>query len=186
MQVVLASGSPRRRELLETLGYDVTVTPPAVDETPLPGESADALVRRLAAAKAHSITAPTDGLVVAADTVVVFDGEIIGKPTDRDDALSILRRLNGTAHEVVSGYCVLRAPDARTGSVTSTVTFRTCSEREIQSYVATGDCDDKAGAYGIQSLGGALVAAVNGSYSNVVGLPLTEVLASIRALSDGS
>ncbi|MEM7164241.1 MAG: Maf family protein [Planctomycetota bacterium] len=183
MRLMLASSSPRRRELLETLGYEVVVARPSTDETPQPGESAPALVQRLALAKAQSIQAENSDVVVAADTVVTIDRDLIGKPADRADAQAILERLSGRSHTVVTGYCVRCGDRSEVAAVATTVHFRNCTTAEIASYVATGEADDKAGAYGVQGRGGALVERVDGSYTNVVGLPLTEVLAAVTKLS---
>ena len=181
MHVVLASASPRRRALLEAAGLVVDVRPAHVDETPAPGEAPATLVRRLARAKAFAV----DGgrrPVVAADTVVVLDDRVLNKPDDDDDAFAMIRALAGRGHVVVTGTCV-RVGDAVAARETTTgVTFRPLTDDEIRAYLARGEHMDKAGAYGIQAAGGALVDEVRGSYPNVVGLPVREVLADLRRL----
>ncbi|MBW3603238.1 MAG: Maf family protein [Actinobacteria bacterium] len=183
--VVLASGSPRRLELLGRLGLDVHVQPTDVDETPRDGEPPAALVRRLAAAKASRAAAGGADpalLVVAADTEVVHDGDVLGKPSDDEDAAAMLRRLSGDWHTVLTGLA-LRLGTATAEEVVATrVRFRPVTAEEISWYVATGEPRDKAGAYGIQGAGGAFVEAIEGSDSNVVGLPLATVVLLARRL----
>lgn len=173
LRLVLASGSPRRRELLAGLGLDPVVRPVAVDESPLPGEGAAEYVLRLAQAKAEAEAAPGE-LVLAADTVVVHGGELMGKPRDPADARRMLRQLAASDHEVLTGVAVYDG-DRRLGrsEVERTrVRFAALSEAEIDWYVATGEPLDKAGAYAVQGLGALFVTAIDGNYSNVVGLPL--------------
>ena len=181
-RLVLASGSPRRKRLLEALGFSVEARLPTCHESVLPDESAAALVRRLARRKAASVERSDDETVLGADTVVVRDGHIIGKPRDDDDARAILKFLSGRSHEVSTGFCVLRGAHEHCAVVTSRVRFRDLTGEEISAYVATGEARDKAGGYGIQEGGGALVQEVRGSYSNVVGLPVEEVLAVLHSL----
>ncbi len=183
--ILLASGSPRRLALLEGAGLTVSVRIPRVSEAPLPGESAEALVLRLARAKAASVGGEEGTVVVAADTVVRHRGAIIGKPGDPEEARRILRHLSGDTHEVLSGFCVRAGGAERSGRVVSEVTFRVLSLPEVDAYVATGEPLDKAGAYAIQGAGAALVDRVAGSFTNVVGLPLSEVLGAIQELSHG-
>lgn len=180
VRIVLASASPRRHQLLVTCGFTVDVRPAHVDETPHPGENPASMVLRLARAKASAIEGT---LVVAADTTVVLDADALAKPLDSDDARRMLGRLSGRTHRVLTGWCVQSGERARAGVVTTQVTFRHLTDDEIAAYVATGEPFDKAGAYGIQGLGGALVDRVEGSYPNVVGLPVAEVVAAIRELS---
>ncbi|HVS03721.1 MAG TPA: Maf family protein, partial [Thermoanaerobaculia bacterium] len=171
--LVLASASPRRRELLAGLGLAVAVRPAAVDERLLPGEEAAAHVERLAREKAEAVAAAGE-LVVAADTVVTLDGEVLGKPADAADARAMLRRLQGREHRVLSGVAVRDAGAGRTAAEVevSRVRLAPLSEREIDWYVATGEPLDKAGAYGVQGRAALFVAGIEGSWSNVVGLPL--------------
>lgn len=180
--LLLASRSPRRAELLRTLGVSFAVVDVEVDETPHAGEPADSYVARLAGAKARAGRAASGSTlpVLAADTTVVCAGEILGKPADAADAARILRRLSGRWHTVFTGVAL--ATDTLAVQVVETrVRFRTLSESEIAAYWASGEPADKAGAYGIQGLGGALVARIEGSYSNVVGLPLAETVALLDA-----
>lgn len=186
-RLVLASGSPRRRDLLAATGMHFEIVPADVDETLLPGESAEDLTARLAVAKARAVRdalEPGPLLVIGADTVVVLDDEILGKPVDADDAARMLRRLSGRTHRVLTGVAVVAGEWSPRIDVTTTrVTFRPLTDDEIGEYVATGEPLDKAGAYGIQGAGGALVESIDGPYDNVVGLPVASVrrlLASAR------
>jgi len=179
LQLYLASASPRRRELLHSIGLDPRVLAADVDERRHAGETASAQVKRLARAKGRHISArlrPSDGpaIVLAADTVVVIDGECLGKPTDPDQARSMLRRLSGRKHEVLTGVFLTRTDDGRSiCEVASTrVCFRPYDDQAIRAYVATGEPLDKAGGYGIQGRGSLLCERIEGSWSNVVGLPL--------------
>ncbi|MCB9763443.1 MAG: septum formation inhibitor Maf [Alphaproteobacteria bacterium] len=174
MTLTLASGSPRRRLLLGQLGYALRVAPADIDETPRPGEGPVDFALRMAREKAAAGAHP--GLVLAADTVVHLDGHILGKPADAAEARAMLRMLSGRAHEVTTGVCVQDGDRRWVDAVTTEVTFRPLSEAEVSGYVATGEPFDKAGGYGIQGIGGFLVSHIRGSYTNVVGLPLAEVL----------
>lgn len=173
---VLASASPRRREILETLGIHVDVVPSGADETPVPGMSPDALARHLAATKAREVAAREAGFVLGADTIVVVDGEMLAKPEDDDDAVRMIGRLAGRAHEVITGVALVSATGADELSVTTRVWFRELSPEVVRRYVATGEGRDKAGAYGIQGIGAGLVSRIEGSWSNVVGLPAAETI----------
>jgi septum formation protein len=184
--IVLASGSPRRRELLTHLHVPFRVVVPDVDESARPGESPRALVRRLATEKAAAVAAALDNeaphtTVLAADTVVEVDGEILGKPLDADDARRMLRRLSGRSHHVHTGVALRRGEHQAADTVTTVVTFVALSAPMIEWYLATGEPFDKAGAYAIQGTGGVFVEAVRGSVSNVVGLPLTTVARMLQA-----
>ena len=182
--LVLASGSPRRTALLAGLGLAHTVDPSSVPEDVLPGESPEAHVERLSREKAREVASRHPGaLVLAGDTVVVRDGEILGKPRDGEQALDMVRSLAGRAHTVVSGLA-LAGPDP--GAMvsrhdTARVVFRPLDEEEIRAYVATGEPLDKAGGYGIQGMGGALVTRVEGDYYTVVGLPVSGLVALLSA-----
>ena len=173
-RLVLASGSPRRLEMLERLGVEFEVRQVDIDETPRPGEPPDLYVERLAAAKARAARRGTDReVILAADTTVALDGEIFGKPRDETDARRKLERLQGRRHEVLTGVAVLAASrEPRVGIERTAVRFAELSEAEIAWYVETGEPLDKAGAYAIQGFGALFVEAVDGNYSNVVGLPL--------------
>ena len=180
--LILASASPRRRELLESLDLDFAVRPATVDETPAPGERPRDLVRRLAREKAEA--GARDGeWVLAADTIVVEDGAILGKPADRSDARRMLERLQGRWHLVLTGTA-LRPPAGDTlHAVESTrVLFAELTPEQIDWYAATGEPDDKAGAYAVQGLGSLFILEIDGNYSNVVGLPLP----TVRQLFEGA
>ena len=184
-RLVLASASPRRAELLRAAGIEFEVRPPNVDESQLAGEDPDAYVRRLAEAKANAVAELTgDRTVLAADTVVVVDGEILVKPLDAADARRMLRLLSGRRHDVVSAICVHdgrprdpadSTPQRDTRVVVTTVEFKALTADEIDWYVATGEPMDKAGGYAIQGLASRFATRVEGSYPNVVGLPVAEV-----------
>lgn len=186
--LVLGSASPRRREILATLRLPVTVAAADVDESPLPGETAGELLERIVEAKLSAVAARVVGQqvagVVVADTIVAVDGEILGKPGDVAAALVMIRKLAGRAHTVQTRYAISVAPEtsravvART--VTSRVVMREASEEEMERYAATGEGLDKAGAYAVQGLGGFLVERVEGSYTNVVGLPACELIVDLR------
>ncbi|MCF8041709.1 MAG: Maf family protein [Desulfarculaceae bacterium] len=174
--LVLASASPRRREMLTHLGLYFRLAPAHIDENLLPGESAAQAAGRLASAKAAAVRVAPNDTVLAADTLVVLGDEIMGKPRDAEEAAGMLRKLSGAQHEVLTGYCLLNESWQKVGLGRSLVTFRELSDAEIAAYVATGEAMDKAGAYAVQGLGGALVKEVTGSYTNVVGLPLAAVI----------
>jgi septum formation protein len=181
--LVLASGSPRRLQLLGSLGLRCMVSPVEIDETPCPGEAPADCARRLAAGKAElAVTQHArDRLVLAADTVVALGDHILGKPADADDAARMLRRLSGRCHEVHTAVAASRGGVTSFRLSSSEVTFRNLLNHEIEAYVATGEPFDKAGAYGIQGLAAVFVRRLCGSYSGVVGLPLfetSELLAS--------
>ena len=172
--VVLASASPRRLGLLKNIGVDPEVRPADIDETPLPGESAARYVERLAVAKAEAVA--RDGeVVIAADTTVSINGQIIGKPASRAEALDILRTLSGRTHTVFTGLAVLSPSGTTSAIVTSEVTFIQAGEDLLAWYADTDEPYDKAGAYGLQGAGSMLVAGVQGSVTNVVGLPLAQL-----------
>lgn len=177
MTLTLASASPRRRLLLEQLGYAVDVRPADLDETPREGEDAVNYALRLACEKARGAPEPA----LAADTVVHLEGRLYGKPRDAEEAVAMLRALSGRVHLVTTATCLRAGGVQRLRAVTTRVRFRTLSEGELRGYVATGEPMDKAGAYGIQGVGGFLVESIDGSYSNVVGLPLAEVLEDLTA-----
>jgi septum formation protein len=180
-RLVLASASPRRLELLRLAGLEPEVRPADVDETRRAGEPAAAYVERLAQRKAAVAACAGGEVLVAADTTVVLDGDPLGKPSDPAEARAQLRRLAGRSHEVLTAVAV-RAHGRLTRSVLvrTEVRLTALSERAIADYVATGEPCDKAGGYGIQGRAAAFVARIDGSYSNVVGLPLAETLALLR------
>jgi septum formation protein len=182
MRLILASASPRRMALLREAGYVFDVEPAHVDESALAGEDARAYVLRVAAVKARAI-APSDpdDIVLAADTTVVVDGEMLGKPVDDDDARAMLGRLSGRTHEVLTGVVVIRAGRESSEVVSTRVRFGRLTAAEIGSYVASGEPHDKAGAYGVQGPAARFVESVEGSYSNVVGLPIGAVRGLLEA-----
>lgn len=176
--LVLASASPRRRELLARVGIPLEVWPAEIDESALPGEDALAYVCRVATAKVEAVTLALPARwILAADTVVIVDGAILGKAADEDEARSMLRRLVGRAHRVITAFA-LRGPDAYAvdRTVTTEVWMRAAAEPEIDEYVRAGEWRGKAGAYAIQGMAAAMVTEIRGSVTNVVGLPLAEVL----------
>ena len=176
--LVLASASPRRAKLLTSAGIYFEVQAADVDETPIPGESPEDLVQRLSVSKAEAVLKAYPGKVVlAADTVVEHDGEILGKPAGASQAMEMLQSLSGDTHEVMTGF-TLCFPGGRTLTqvVITEVEFRELSADEMQTYVDSGEPLDKAGAYGIQAGAAGFVKEIRGSYTNVVGLPLAEVL----------
>lgn len=190
-RLILASASPRRKELLSRLGIPFAVVPSDVPEVPLAGEAPASFVRRVASDKARAIAAAYPGLwVLGADTVVVIDAEILGKPVDAAEARAMLTRLSGRRHQVLTGVALVAA-DGRLcaeTAVETAVAFRPLLADEIERYIASGEPFDKAGAYAIQGGAGAFVEGVEGSYSNVVGLPIEEVQVILVAhgLLDGS
>ena len=182
--LVLASGSPRRRELLSGLGLRFEVRSADVDETPFPAEAPERLVARLGAAKADHVAAGLDGeaLVIAADTEVVLDGEVLGKPADEAQNRAYLRRLSGRTHDVITGHSLRLGARSADRVISTRVTFRELGEREIERYAATGEGLDKAGGYAIQGRGAALVPHIEGCYFNVVGMSLAAVVDLAGAL----
>ncbi len=186
MKLILASSSPRRAEILANAGLAFSVLSSAVDESPYPGEAPAALVQRLANAKADLVTARAVGpaIVLAADTVVVLDDKILGKPSSIEDARHMLQQLSGRTHSVLTGVALVRLPDGeRRQFVESTlVHFRPITDDELSSYLATEEPYDKAGAYAIQGLAGRYIPRIEGCYFNVVGLPLSRVLTELKTL----
>lgn len=177
--IVLASGSPRRREYLEAMGIEFTVEVADIDEQPLEGEPPDAYVLRMARDKALSIASRAGGsCVIGGDTIVCLGPRILGKPVDKDDAVRLLMSLSGKQHEVKTAICVvmLKKNILVSDLITTKVFFRNYSCSLARAYVETGESLDKAGAYGIQGKGAFLVRAIEGSYTNVVGLPVHELI----------
>jgi septum formation protein len=180
--IVLASASPRRGELLASAGIVVNAVPSRVPEEFLPGETVQDHVRRLAETKARAVAGLHDGrFFIGADTIVVCDGEVMGKPRDRAEAERMLRRLSGMSHEVITGYAVYDAVEdrARVDAATTRVYVKVLEAVEIAAYVATGCPLDKAGAYGIQGRAAYMIERIEGSYTNVVGLPLCETVEAL-------
>jgi len=187
--LLLGSGSPRRREILTTLGLPLRVLPAVVDESALPGEGPVDYLSRIADNKLKAVAAleaaRDAGAILVADTTVIVEGRILGKPADLAEARAMLRALSGRAHQVSTRFAIAspdepaRAIHAET--VSSTVIFRPLEGDEIDAYAATGEGLDKAGGYAIQGIGAFAVARVEGSYANIVGLPVCEVILALRA-----
>jgi septum formation protein len=180
--LVLASRSPRRAEILRQAGIPFTVRTADVDETPRDGEKPEDYVRRLAEEKALAIDARPDETVLAADTTVVIDGEILGKPADAADARRMLALLSGRRHEVLTGIAIRRGDDLIRDWAATEVWFATMSDHEIEQYVASGEPMDKAGAYAIQGLACKHIEKIEGCYFNVVGLPIALVYRHLKAV----
>lgn len=186
MTLFLASTSPRRRELLAQAGIDFTVLDVAVDESQRANELPTAYVERLAKEKAEagflSVAHDDNAVVLAADTIVVLEDNILGKPQDKTQAHEMLRSLSGRSHVVMTAFAIKTHKQTRVQRVNTTVFFRPLTSKEIEWYWHTGEQLDKAGGYGIQSKGGIFVSSIAGSYSTVVGLPLAEVVVALRGL----
>jgi len=186
MKLILASSSPRRAEILANAGLPFSVLSSAVDESPYPGEAPAALVQRLANAKADLVTARAVGpaIILAADTVVVLDDKILGKPSSPEAARHMLQQLSGRTHSVLTGVALVRLPDGeRRQFIESTlVHFRPITDEELSAYLATKEPYDKAGAYAIQGQAGRYIPRIEGCYFNVVGLPLSRVLTELKTL----
>lgn len=175
--LILASASPRRRELLTQLGVSYLCDPADIDETPLASETPEDYVRRMAQEKATTVAARYPAAkytVLAADTTVVLDATVLGKPRDHFHGLAVLARLSGRRHSVLTAVCLQSAAGSSCELVETSVQFVSLSRETCEAYLATDEPWDKAGCYGIQGLGGAFVSSIQGSYSNVVGLPLSE------------
>jgi septum formation protein len=180
--VILASASPRRRELLRLVGIDHEVRPADIDESYLPGERPAAHAERLARGKAETIAATIgdDAVTIGSDTIVVVDSDVLGKPRDRDEATHMLRRLSGRSHVVMTGVAVSWRGKTLSGVEEVGVTFRSLSDDEIARYIDTGEPMDKAGAYGIQGFGATIVERVDGDYFAVMGLALNRLARLLR------
>lgn len=183
MNWILASGSPRRRELLEMLGVpDLTIRPATGPERATPGAGPEQTVRELSLHKAQEVaqTCAPEDIIIAADTIVYLDGAILGKPKDHDDAVRMLTALSGREHIVYTGVAVLRGGELRQAVEQTTVRFRTLMPAEIERYIATGEPMDKAGAYAIQGLAAMFVIGLDGDYYNVMGLPVCPLAMILR------
>ena len=172
IEFVLASASPRRADLLRSLGLQFRIVVTDIDESLVPGESPTTYVERLARSKALAAPVGPDSVVLGADTTVALDDTILGKPADADEARSMLRSLSGRTHTVYTGVALRRADTVVSTVVATGVTFRHLDDATVEWHIATGEAFDKAGGYGMQGYGGAFVASIVGSPSNVVGLPL--------------
>ena len=186
MRLILASASPRRADLLRDAGYHFAVLSSAIDETPHPDESPQDLVQRLANTKGELAAARAVGpaILIAADTEVVLDGHIFGKPRSSDAARGMLRKLSGRTHAVLTGVCLIRLPDGQRISFVETtlVQFVPLSDEEITRYLSTGEPQDKAGAYAIQGYAARYIPRIEGCYFNVVGLPLARLQQALSEL----
>ncbi len=178
MQVVLGSSSPRRREFLKRLGLRFGIVDPRVKEKPQPGETPGHFAWRAAVDKATAVAArvPPGSVVIAADTIVVLGRRILGKPKSRADARRMLQALSGRGHEVITGLCVVQGKKMKSRVVSTDVEFKRLTRADIDFYVASGEPMDKAGAYAIQGIGSFMVRQIRGSYTNVVGLPVAEMV----------
>ncbi len=181
--LILASASPRRRELLSAAGIDHEVRIPCVEELQMSGEEPEVYVQRLARAKASAIKSGKDDIILGADTVVCLQREVFGKPSDSADAVRMLRRLRGRAHWVFTGVCLRSARREIVDVVGTEVFFDELTDHEIIDYVDTGEPIDKAGAYAIQGLASKFVREIRGCYQNVVGLPVSRVYRHLQSLS---
>lgn len=177
---ILASGSPRRKELLELMGLEFKVIVSQADEDSVskdlkPGLYVQELALLKASATAKEVLRNKNAVIISADTIVTLDGQILGKPKDEDDAFNILSKLSGRENEVYTGYCVMRISDGKAvcGKVRTKVKFKDLSDDKIRGYINSGEPMDKAGAYGIQGLGSLLIEKIDGDYFNVVGLPIS-------------
>jgi len=181
-RLILASASPRRRELLERVGFALEVRPADIDETERPGEDPAAYVLRIARAKVDAVAHGADAWVLAADTTVTIDGAILGKAATPAEAADMLRRLSGRVHQVMTAFAIAGGDRRREAVVASDVAMVELDEPALADYVASGEWRGKAGAYALQGIAAALVREVRGSVTNVIGLPLAEVIAALRDL----
>ena len=182
MKLILASASPRRKELLRYITEDFTVRVSNADETVPAGLTPEETVKYLSRVKADAVfTGSRDEVIVASDTVVVIDGAVLGKPHSEEEAVEMLRTLSGRTHTVYTGVCVRTAAEEEVFAERTDVTFYPLTEEEIRAYVATGEPMDKAGAYGIQGKGCRLVKRIDGDYFTVVGLPVAELVRRLEA-----
>lgn len=183
MEIILASGSPRRRELMGLYGVPFTVRAADIDETMDPAKAPFDEVARVSRRKAEAVARCPEDLVIAADTIVVCGGKVLGKPHSRKEAAAMLRMLSGSTHQVMTGCTVLRGSRAETFTQVTELHFRPLSEAEIASYIATGEPMDKAGAYGIQGGAALFCEGMTGDYYNVMGLPVCRLQQSLRRLA---
>lgn len=186
-QIVLASASPRRSELLASVGIKFQIIPSHIDETQQTDEKPAAFVQRLSQEKAAEVaqrSTVSGRWFIGSDTIVLCDGEVLGKPDSREHSATMLRMLSGRSHQVISGYAILDRNNNRwiQRSITTEVTFRSLTDHEIDGYIASGEPADKAGSYAIQGLGAFMVTTIKGSYSSVVGLPLAQIIDDLQQL----
>jgi septum formation protein len=183
-KIILASESPRRRELLASLGLDFDIIVSGVEEDRLEKETPEQHAIRLAIEKATSVSEQyPDAVVIGADTIVIIDNEILGKPANEKHALQMLRKLSGRTHQVITGFAILKNTNVlvHTG-IRSFVTFKVLSEEELNWYVQTVEPYDKAGAYAVQGIGAFFIKKIEGSFTNVIGLPLAEIVEALRKI----
>ncbi|HIS59209.1 MAG TPA: septum formation inhibitor Maf [Candidatus Faecousia faecipullorum] len=183
MQLILASGSPRRKELLSLFHIPFTVVPADVDETMDPANAPCEEVARLSAKKARAVKREPDDVVIAADTIVVCEGKVLGKPKSEENAYHMLSLLSGRDHQVMTGCTVLRGEKCETFTEVTDLHFRTLSEREILAYIASGEPMDKAGAYGIQGGAALFCRRMEGDYYNVMGLPVCRLWQTLQSIA---
>jgi septum formation protein len=185
-RIILASTSPRRKELLQSVGIQFEIVAPSSDESLLGSENPKVYVLRLASEKALSVSLNLEGdfLVIGADTIVVVDNEILGKPSNEEEARAMLSKFSGREHNVLTAFCIAQPKNNVLHSevVDTKVRVKTLEPQEIQGYIKTGEPMDKAGAYGIQGIGAFMIRGISGSYTNVVGLPIVEVLEALNKL----
>jgi len=181
---ILASNSPRRRELLSLIGIDFSIHSPDIDEIRKKDEKPVDFALRMSLEKAMHVFGFHEGFdfLLSADTIVVIDDEIIGKPKGDEDAFRMIRKLSGRTHKVITAYTIMNQRVSISEHVSTEVTFKTLTDDEIARYIETGEANDKAGAYAIQGFAAYMVESINGSYSNVVGLPLAEVYKSLEKM----
>lgn len=183
MQLILASGSPRRKELLSLFRIPFTVVPADVDETMDPANAPCEEVARLSAKKARAVKREPGDVVIAADTIVVCEGKVLGKPKSEENAYHMLSLLSGRDHQVMTGCTVLRGEKCETFTEVTDLHFRTLSEREIRAYIASGEPMDKAGAYGIQGGAALFCRRMEGDYYNVMGLPVCRLWQTLQSIA---
>ena len=187
-ELVLASHSPRRRELMHLLGHPFRCVTSHIEETELPGETPAEQVTRLSLLKAREVAAMLgEGIIIGSDTVVLLDGEVMGKPASEEEAFGMISRLQGRTHTVYTGFALHEAGNGReiSGFETTEVTMRPMDAGLIREYILTGEPLDKAGAYGIQGYGAALITAIHGCYFNVMGLPLSRLMDALHSFTNG-
>lgn len=181
-QIVLASGSPRRKELVARLGLDFAICPSQIDEAQVEKTRPKELVTKLARLKAEEVANRKAGVIIAADTVVSLQQQILEKPATEKEAYSMLKKLSGKEHQVTTGVTVISGSEEITEHQQTTVQFRAIDDQEINQYIATGEPMDKAGAYGIQSKGAVFVTGINGCFYNVMGMPLAWLVKTLKEL----
>lgn len=183
--LILASQSPRRKELLEKCGYPFICIPANIDETINFENNLENEIEDLAYKKAKFILNQfPNSIVIGSDTIVTIDGEVLGKPKDKNEAFIMLKKLQGKTHHVITGLCLLSSIKKYVNHSTSYVTFAPMSDKEINEYISTGECDDKAGAYAIQGYGGKYISKIDGDYYTIMGLPLNMVYNALKNIED--